>query len=174
MAEDLDDAQDSDAKETKKKSGGLLVPMLFGLVLAMALGIGAAIAVMTGVAPIPGLETAEEDGAEEREKAKEEPEAKVVFVELDELRISIGRDATARTLSLKISIETTEPYVARVEEYKPRMLDALTTLLRASDARDLIEPVALARLRAQMLRRVRLAADPTSIRDLLVTEYVVF
>ncbi len=172
MADDLDDEADDEIEEgaRKKKKGGLLVPILIGLVLAMSLGIGAAVAVMTGVAPIPGLET--EDDAENAEDA--EPEPPVAFVDFEELEITIGRAENPARLRLRIAIETTEPYVETVEEMKPRILDALNTLLRATDPRDLAEPRALARLRAQMLRRVRLAADPTAIRDLLITEYFVY
>lgn len=176
MADDLDDAVDDDLEEEgaeKKKKGGLLVPILVGLVLAMGLGIGAAVAVMTGVAPIPGL-GGDEEHAEEEEHHEEEEEP-AAFVEFEEpLELSVGRGDQAAQLRLRISIETTAHYAHTVEELKPRILDAMNTLLRATDPRDLIEPRALARLRAQMLRRVRLATDPTAIRDLLITEYFVY
>ena len=175
MADELAlDADEHDETEEKKKPG-MLVPLLFGLVLALSLGIGAAVAVIAGVVPLPGLEKAE-DEKEHKEEHKDEhkEEDKVVFVNLEQLMISIGRDATARTLRLSLSIETTEHYSPKVEQLKPRILDALNTLLRSADARDFSEPRALTRLRAQMLRRARLAADPTAIRDLLITEYVVF
>lgn len=181
MADDLDDdldddLEESDGKKAKKKKGGLLVPILVGLVLAMGLGIGAAVAVITGVAPIPGL-TAAEDGEDADGGDEEEEEVVVetpVFIDFEELELTVGRAERATRLRLRFAIETTEPYAARVEEMKPRILDALNTLLRATDPRDLAEPRALARLRAQMLRRVRLAADPTAIRDLLITEYFVY
>lgn len=177
MADDLDvELGDEDADGGEKKSGGMLVPILVGLVLAMALGIGAAVAVMTGVAPIPGLSAEEKDENAEKkpEKKEEKKEEAAVFVEFEPLELSIGRVDNRSKLRLKFSIETTATYMPKVEELKPRILDALNTLLRAADARDLVEPRALARLRAQMLRRVRLAADPTAIRDLLVTEYFIY
>ncbi|MCI4666377.1 MAG: flagellar basal body-associated FliL family protein [Neomegalonema sp.] len=174
MAEDL--AAEADGEEgdaPAKKKPGLLVPILFGLVLAMALGIGAAVAVMTGIAPIPGLEKAEGEKKKKHDEEEDKPKPKVVFVALDPLLITIRSKKGTSTLRLQLSIETTEPYAKKVEEFKPRILDALNTLMRAVDERDLSEPRAFDRLRAQMLRRIRLAADPTAIRDLLITEYVV-
>ena len=54
----------------------------------------------------------------------------------------------------------------------PRVLDVLNTYLRAVEVRDLEEPAALARLRAQMLRRVQVVTGEGRVRDLLVTEFV--
>ena len=54
----------------------------------------------------------------------------------------------------------------------PRILDVLNTYLRAVEVRDLEEPAALVRLRAQMLRRVQVVTGEGRVRDLLVTEFV--
>ena len=44
--------------------------------------------------------------------------------------------------------------------------------LRALELRDLEDPSALTRLRAQMLRRVQVVAGPERVNDLLVMEFV--
>ena len=54
----------------------------------------------------------------------------------------------------------------------PRIVDVLNTYLRAVEVRDLEEPAAMARLRAQMLRRVQVVTGEGRVRDLLVTEFV--
>ena len=54
----------------------------------------------------------------------------------------------------------------------PRVLDTLNTYLRAVDVADLENPAALAKLRAQMLRRVQVVTGEGRVRDLLVTEFV--
>lgn len=96
------------------------------------------------------------------------------FVSFDPLTVTFLQSGAARQLRIALSVETTEAYLHSVEEQKPRMLDALNTLLRALDERDLSDPSALDRLRAQMLRRIRISTDPTAIQDLLITEYVIF
>ena len=49
----------------------------------------------------------------------------------------------------------------------PRVLDVLNTYLRAVEVRDLEEPASLARLRAQMLRRIQVVTGEGRVRDLL-------
>ncbi len=54
----------------------------------------------------------------------------------------------------------------------PRVLDVLNTYLRAVEVRDLEEPSSLARLRAQMLRRIQVVTGEGRVRDLLISELV--
>jgi len=54
----------------------------------------------------------------------------------------------------------------------PRILDVLNSYLRAVAITDLEDPTAMARLRAQMLRRVQIVTGEGRVRDLLVTEFV--
>ena len=54
----------------------------------------------------------------------------------------------------------------------PRVLDVLNTYLRAVDVRDLEQPSAIPRLRAQMLRRIQVVTGPDRVRDLLITEFI--
>lgn len=177
MAE-TDDAAEAgkDAGEAPAKKKGGMGGLIIGLVLAIALGAGAAFAVMSGLVPIPGgEETAEADGEHHGEKEAEAAHAPAPsFVALDPLTVTIGQSGAPRQLRIALTIETSEPYLHSVEEVRPRILDALNTLLRAVSESDLAEPWSLDRLRAQMLRRIRIATDPTAIQDLLITEYVIF
>lgn len=176
-SEDQTEAGGDAGATEKKKKKGLMGPLMIGLVLALLLGGGAAYAVMSGLAPIGGGETAAEDahaedhGAAAEDHAAHEPP---VFVAFDPLTVTLTRGGAPRQLRFEFSIETTHAYEHSVEEMKPRILDALNTLLRALDERELTEPASLDRLRAQMLRRVRIATDPTAVKDLLITEFVVF
>lgn len=172
MAEDTD----TPAEAPKKKKGGAM-PLIIGLVAALVLGGATAFAVMSGIVPIPGDEQPADGGQAEgghgEEKMMDEAHAPK-FVGFDPLTVTFQQDGAARQLRIALSIETTEPYLQTVEEQKPRILDALNTLLRALDERDISDPSALDRLRAQMLRRIRISTDPTAIQDLLITEYVIF
>jgi hypothetical protein len=55
---------------------------------------------------------------------------------------------------------------------KPRILDVLNSYLRAIDTAAIEDPQAMARLRAQMLRRVQIVTGEGRVRDLLITEFV--
>ena len=54
----------------------------------------------------------------------------------------------------------------------PRIRDTLNTYLRAVEEEDLMRPSGMARLRAQMLRRLQLAAPDAEISDILITDFV--
>lgn len=172
----------SDESVASPKKKGLMGPIVIGLVLAVLLGGGAAYAVMSGLVPVGETATAEDgDGATKDAKSAKKDDAKKdelyeppVFVAFDPLTITLTHGGAPRQLRLALSVETSKDYAEKVELMKPRMLDALNTLLRAMNERELTEPAGLDRLRAQMLRRVRIAADPTAVQDLLITEFVVF
>lgn len=166
---------DGEADGAQQKKKGLMGPIMIGLAAAVVLGAGAAFAVMSGLAPIGDApkETAEEKKKREAKEAlaKTPPP---VFVAFEPLTITVVADGAPRQLRLQLSLETTEPFAPRVEEMRPRVLDALNTMLRAMNQDELTEPSSLDRLRAQMLRRIRIATDPTAVKDLLITEFVIF
>lgn len=185
MAEEAQTEGDGAAGEVDgaaKKKKGLMGPLMIGVVAALLLGGGAAYGVMSGLIPLgdaPAEEHAAGEGAEKGHGAEgghgeAENAEKPVFVGFEPLTVTLTRGGAPRQLRLELSVETDEHHSHDVEEMKPRILDALNTLLRAMDERELTEPAALDRLRGQMLRRVRIATDPNAVKDLLITEFVVF
>ena len=70
-------------------------------------------------------------------------------------------------------IEVGAAHVEEVTHIMPRVMDVLNSYLRAVDARDLEAPGALVKLRAQLLRRIRMVAGEARVHDLLVTEFVI-
>lgn len=100
------------------------------------------------------------------------PAARIAFVPLPPVVVSLPPGAGASHLRLTAQIEVDPDRVEEVASLTPRLLDVLNGYLRAVDSRDLQSPPALVRLRAQMLRRVQLVAGPGRVRDLLVTEFV--
>ena len=165
-----------EAAEPKKKKGGGK-SLLIGLVCMLLFGGGSAYAVMSGLIPLgddPKAEQADAEGKDKKKDAKKEKVANPKFYELEPITIGLAGKTGGRQLRLKLTLETTETHYALVEEQKDRILDALNTLLRAIEARDLAEPSAIDRVRAQMLRRIRVAIDPNAVTDLLITEYFIF
>lgn len=175
-----DNAGVADAKEEvpKKKSKG----MLFGLIGAVLLGGGAFYGVYSGLIPLPfggEAETAEhksegygENQHTEQSGYRPDDMKPTAFVPLEQIIISLGPDAKARHLSVRISVEVVPEAEASVTALTPRIMDVLNTFLRAVDERDFEIPRSMVRLRAQMLRRVQLVTPEGSVRDVLIQEFL--
>lgn len=108
----------------------------------------------------------------ERQPPPIERNGAIAYVPLDELLIPLGRDAQASVLVFEAQIEI-DPVDQQVfEQLKPRFADMFNTYLRAIDEADLEDPGATARLRAMLLRRVNVVAEPARARDLLITKFI--
>lgn len=151
----LDDAP----KKRSKK------PVLIGLVLALALGGGGFYATWSGL--ILGG-----DSGHAEEGAEPSPLGGIAFVPLDTMVISLGADSGSDHLRFTAQVEVVDSAAQDVELLKPRILDVLNSYLRAIDTASIEDPQAMARLRAQMLRRVQVVTGEGRVRDLLITEFV--
>ncbi len=156
----------------KKKSK---MPVFLGLVLMLVLGGGSFFAVYSGM--ILGSESPSSDaaGAEDsRDEENEEagPLPAVAFVPLDPLVINLGPAASNRHLRFRAQLEVVPEYESDVTKVLPRVLDVLNSYLRAVNIKDLEDPTALIRIRAQMLRRVKIVTGEGRVRDLLIMEFV--
>ncbi|MBK0398134.1 flagellar basal body-associated FliL family protein [Limibaculum sp. M0105] len=94
------------------------------------------------------------------------------FVLLSPLTVSLGPEARARHLRVALQLEVAPGSERAVAEVVPRVLDVLNMFLRAVDEREFEMPRAMARLRAQMLRRVQLVSPPGAVHDVLIQEFV--
>ena len=147
----------------KKKSK---LPLLIGVVLFVLLGGAGFYAVYSGMLfGTSGTATAESGGS-----PADLPD--IAFVAIEPLVISIGDTAAARHLKFTASLEVTRATEEEVSALLPRILDVMNGYLRAVDPKDLEDPSALVRLRAQLLRRIQLVTGEGRVRDLLVTEFV--
>ncbi len=176
------------APAPKGKPKSLLIGLALGLLLGGA-GFGA---VYTGkfdpVALLGGKERDKEHAAVPAEDADAESHAVVAesgggrggyeaeglgnFLPLDPITVSLAPDQSARHLRLTAQIETAPGAFETVAALKPRILYALNSYLRAVDVAELESPAAMPRLRAQMLRRVRLVGGGEAVRDILITEFI--
>lgn len=143
-------------------------PLLFGLILMCLAGGGAFWAVRSGL--ILGHPSgAEPAGAEASPDA---PLPEVAYVALDPIIVSFGGEG-GRHLRFVGQLEVAKAHRAEVESIRPRVTDVLNTYLRAVDMAEFEKPESLIRLRAQMLRRIKMVAGEGRVRDLLVSEYVI-
>lgn len=154
------------ADDTPKKKSKL--PLLIGLVLALALGGGGFFAVYSGMLFAAAGEGAEAHGAE----PEIAPMPEVAFVAVTPLIVSLGPGGSAQHLRFSAQLEVPKAEEEEVAVLMPRVLDVLNGYLRAVDVKELEDPAALIRLRAQMLRRVQIVTGEGRVRDFLVTEFV--
>ena len=140
-------------------------PLITGLVLALLGAGGGFYATWSGV--LLGAETPKEMGVEAAI-----PSEKVAYVEVDPLVISLNSAGTARLLRFRANLAVRPEAAETVSSVLPRVSDVLNTYLRALEPADLEDPAALARLRAQMLRRVQVVAGNGLVDDLLILEFV--
>ncbi len=145
----------------KKKSK---LPLLIGIVLALAFGGGGFYATYSGM-----ILGAGEPHAAEAE-VSDLPD--IAFVPLEPLVISLGAASENRHLRFTAQLEVDGPLAPEVTLLQPRILDVLNSYLRAIDFAELEDPSTLVRLRAQMLRRIQLVSGEGRVRDLLITEFV--
>lgn len=172
----MTDAPDPALEEEppKKKSKALL----FGLIGAVLLGGGAFYGVYSGMVPLPfgddGAKGAEAmaDKNDEKDHFSDPATLAAAFVPMEEMIISLGPTAQAKHLKVQVSIEVEPGKELDVQTISPRIVDVLNTYLRALDEADIENPRSMIRMRAQMLRRVRLVAPEGSVRDVLIQQFV--
>lgn len=145
--------------ETKKKPA---LPLFLGLLGAMLVGGGAFYVVYAGLILGPSTTAIKTTTAS----------ADFAFVPIEQITISLVPGSTSRHLRFSAQIEVAATSVAAVEHLRPRLLDMMNLYLRAVDPADLAEPVALIRLRAQLLRRIQVIVGDGHVRDILITEFI--
>jgi flagellar FliL protein len=142
------------------------LPLILGLVLALAGGGGGFYAVQSGL-----ILGSHEEAAEPGPQAPPMPD--VAFVAVEPMVINLGEEGAGRHLRFSAQLEVGGGYSAEVATLMPRVVDVLNSYLRAVDIAEIEDRSALVRLRAQMLRRVQLVVGEGRVRDLLISEFVV-
>lgn len=160
-----------------KKSSRL--PLILGIVLAVAGGGGGFMAVRMGL--LSGTDAAKEgdgDGGTAVQAASGQggvampPMESAAFVPLDPILVNLPSQTGQRYLRFTAQLEVAPEHQAEVSGVTPRIVDVLNGYLRAVELSDLEDRSALTRLRAQMLRRVQVVTGAGRVRDLLIMEFV--
>ncbi|HXI87698.1 MAG TPA: flagellar basal body-associated FliL family protein [Parvularculaceae bacterium] len=168
MSEVEDEESAPEASEEKKKSP--VKAIIFSVAGAIVIGAAA-----TGAAYFltPGPQNCAPKSADADDDDAGRPvPADVTYVNLDPIIVTLGEAARSKYLKITISLETSKDSEKNLDELTPRIRDTLNSYLRAVDEDDLSRPAAMARLRAQMLRRLRLVAPRDKIWDVLITDFV--
>ncbi|WP_281981080.1 flagellar basal body-associated FliL family protein [Thalassorhabdomicrobium marinisediminis] len=164
MAE-TDKTPEDSGEDAPKKSSKL--PLILGLVLALAGGGGGFFAVQAGL-----LGGAEEGADEPAEVEEAEALPDLAFVPMETLVVNLPAGAQADHLLFTAQLEVEPAHAEEVANLMPRIVDVLNGYLRAVKLSELEDPTALIRLRAQMLRRVQVVVGEGRVKDILIMEFV--
>lgn len=177
MAETQDIADEPEKKSSK-------MPLIIGLVLALAGGGGGFYAVYSGIilgnsdadssheemaTDTHGTDSHADDG---HGVAHGTSDYDMAFVPVDPMVISLGSGSRMHHLRFRAQLEVDSSHRAEVEHLLPRVVDVLNGYLRALEIADIEDRAALIKLRSQMLRRVQVVTGPGRVNDLLVMEFV--
>ncbi|MFK7975706.1 MAG: flagellar basal body-associated protein FliL [Halioglobus sp.] len=154
---------DEDIPETSNKK-----PLIMGLILALLGGGGGFYASSSGLILGPKTESAQ---SEEKEAPSEGP--LIAFVELDPVMVNMQTDPILKHLRFRAQLEVPIQHQENVALLRPRVTDVLNGYLRALDSSDIEDPLALVRIRSQLLRRIQIVTGKGMVNDLLVMEFVI-
>lgn len=159
--------------DTESPAKGSKLPMILGVVLALAGGGGAFFAIYSGAI----LGTDKSDHAAETHDAgaaehSDGAAADVAYVPVQPVVVSLGTQGGNHHLRFHAQLEVPAQHQAAVSAVIPRVVDVFNSYLRALDASDFEAPEALTRIRAQLLRRVQIVTGKEHVRDLLVMEFM--
>lgn len=150
--------------ETSPPPKASKLPLVIGLVLALAGGGGGFYAVSSGLfgggtAPKAAPAT-----------VPDMPD--VAFLEVDPILVSLSPVSRHAHLRFRSQIEVASPHADEVRTLMPRIVDVMNSYLRALEPSDFEDAQILPRLRSQLLRRIQVVTGQGRVKDLLVMEFV--
>ncbi|MFC3126158.1 flagellar basal body-associated protein FliL [Pseudoroseomonas globiformis] len=100
---------------------------------------------------------------------------KPVFVEYPEMTVTLPNGGRPRQLRLKLAVEIQAGLApeAQPELMSPRVYDSLVLYLRTLRDGEMDGALAMERLRGDLHRRLELVLGPNTVRDVLITAFVV-
>ncbi|CUH79774.1 Flagellar FliL protein [Tritonibacter multivorans] len=171
-----DAVADVETDEPAKKSK---MPLIIGVVLGLVGAGGGFFAVQSGLLPFgqsaaPEKEHVAKEAPEGVDKGESAEEiANLAYIEMEPIVITLRKASGISQLRFGAQLEVDLENQEEVEKLLPRVVDVLNSYLRALELEDLTDPMALPRLRAQMLRRINIATGQGRVRDLLIMNFVI-
>ncbi len=162
----MSDTEAEDLEDVPAKASKL--PLILGLCLSLAGAGGGFYATWSGM--ILGQE---EDAAKEETTYEDDPVPDVAFLPVEPIVVSLSGKTEPAFLRFRAQLEVPANKQEDVASIMPRVVDVLNSYLRALRTADIEDPNALARLRSQMLRRIKIVAGENRVNDVLVMEFVI-
>ena len=177
LEEDFEEGEGSEEFERRPpaKSGGMKKIVLF-VVLPLLLVIGAAAGIYFSGAADPLFQKLSGGGGEKKhEEDSPKHVGPAIFFDLPEMLVNLNTPGRKQTfLKIRVALELSDPLdVQRVEQVMPRIIDNFQVHLRELRVEDLQGASGLYRLREQLLERVKAAAKPAKVQDVLFKEMLV-
>ncbi len=157
-----------DPEETPAKSGKFAI--ILWVILALA-GAGAGYAAVA-MNLIPLGKQPEGASPQAEVKIDDYTAEDIAFVSIDPIMITLNSEGESHQLRFRAEVEVAAGATATVTKIMPRIVDVMNGYLRALTLDDLRDPLALTRLRAQLLRRIAIVTGDGMVRDLLIMEFV--
>lgn len=161
------DTAEIETDQDQKKPRKLGIILIF--ILALLGGGGGFYLSFSGVLPnLFASEKAEEASAKE---PNVQP-AKSTYLAIDPIVVSIRGSRNYKHLRFQSYLDTNEEHRDDVERLMPRITDVMNIYLNALEAEDFEDPMAMIKLRSQLLRRVQIVTGKPHVNDLLIKEFV--
>ena len=96
----------------------------------------------------------------------------LITMEIPEITLSV-QGKRSRIIKLGLALEVRESAYDTLDTYNPKLRDTFLSYLRATDVKDLEDPVFFAELRKHLLRRARLILGPDIVYNVLITDFLV-
>ena len=163
MAEEKDDAQPAEEKETKPKRSSKSLFIIIGIIVFALAGGVAAYMLLAGKGG--SHETKKE------EKEKEKKEVKTALVALDSFVLNLSEHG--RFLKVSMQLELTDiANVPLVNEKTPQIRDAIITLMSSKSVESVSSAEGKLQLKDELLLRVNQAVGKEIVKNLFFTEFV--
>ncbi|MBT4769897.1 MAG: flagellar basal body protein FliL [Rhodospirillaceae bacterium] len=174
--EDDEDGEGEDGEESASGGGlsGKQIVLFIAVPLLLIGGIGAGL-YFSGV--IGGGQEGTVEVGENGEMIMEEhgPPKDAVFYELPEQLVNLNASGRRSSfLKVKVTLELqSQEDVLKLEAVMPRIVDNLQVYLRELRAEDLRGSAGTQRLKEELLSRIKVAAQPAVVNDVLFKEFLV-
>ena len=174
MADD-DKENDNDASSELEEGAEAKTKGKKGIVIIAAVVL---IALIGGGLAASGMFGGDDKEASEASDSKKEKKAKAsapVFYELPEFLVNLSNN-TGRVSFLKMSVTLElrdKESVAKLEAYKPKVLDTFNSYLRELRPTDLSGSAGIYRLREELMVRLNKTLGDTMVQDILFSEILV-
>lgn len=166
MSEDAQAKEDAPRKSKK-------VPVIAGVLLAAIGAGGGYFAVSSGMilgADKHATESASEDHATAEHHVSTETDFD--FVALPAIVVNLPAGSHHTHLRLVGQLEVPHDARSHVEHLQPRIMDVMNTYLRALEAHDFDDRLALSRMRLHLMARVGAVVGENIVRDFLIMEFI--
>lgn len=178
LEEDFEEGEGSDDFEPKPSgNSGKMKKILLFIVLPLLLVVGGGAGAYFSGAADPLFKMFSGGGKKPaaEEAASGHPAGPAVFYDLPEMLVNLNTPGRKQTfLKIRVALELADPLdVKQVEQVMPRIIDNFQVYLRELRVEDLQGASGLYRLREQLLDRVKAAAKPAKVQDVLFKEMLV-